>query len=192
MSVINFTVQFDVLSNREDGSDEGSDTDIVALTGPVTFTPLFADQRLVLADDLSPRAAGLKLRKQSGWIDTDGQLKTGPGGTVGVRLWANDPIFDLDRLVYQVDFDVRTPLGGTVRVDPGFFEAPATDTTVNLADVLETSASGVVAAPPIASGTFINGQLRFVNADGSTVAPIDIPPGVLVFVDNGDSTWSVE
>jgi len=192
VSIINFTVQFDVLSNREDGSDSGSDTDIVALSGPVTFTALFGDEKLVLADNLSPRAAGLKLRKQSGWIDTDGRLKTGPGGAVGVRLWANDPIFDLDRLVYQVDFDVRTPLGERVRVAPGFFEAPTTDTTVNLVDVLETSASGVVGASPIASGTLSDRQVFFVNADGSAVAPIDIPSGVLVFVDNGDSTWSVE
>jgi hypothetical protein len=35
-----------------------------------------------------------------------------------------------------------------------------------------------------------DGDVVFENADGSNLDPIAIPEGYLVFVDNGDSTWS--
>jgi hypothetical protein len=35
------------------------------------------------------------------------------------------------------------------------------------------------------------GDLVFVNPDGSPLPAIQVPDGVTVFVNNGDSTWSV-
>jgi hypothetical protein len=191
VSVINFTVNYDLLASQTDSGDAGVDSDLVALIGSVVFTPLFADNKPVLAADHSPRPAGLKLQPISGYLDSDGRLKAAPGGSVGVRLPARDPIMDLDALFYRVDFTVRTAAGEPVKVDPGFFEAPATDTTVELAEVLESTLAAAAAAPRLSGGTFNGaGDVVFENADGSTLEPIAIPQGYLVFLDNGDSTWS--
>jgi hypothetical protein len=192
MSVINFTVNYDLLASQTDLADVGVDSDLVALIGTVVFTPLFADNRAVLAANHSPRPAGLKLQPISGYLDTDGRLKASPGGSVGVQLPARDPIMDLDTLFYRVDFNVRTPAGEPVKVDPGFLEAPTSNTTVQLADVLESTLALAAAAPRLIGGTFDeDGDVVFENADGSTLQPIAIPEGYLVFVDNNDSTWSV-
>jgi hypothetical protein len=119
-------------------------------------------------------------------------LKASLGGVVGVRLPARDPIMDLDNLFYRVDFNVRTPAGEPVRVDPGFFEAPIVDIAVELAEAMLSTLAAAAAAPRISGGTFNEGgDVVFENADGSTLRPIPIPEGYLVFVDNGDSTWSV-
>ena len=191
MSVINFTVNYDLLASQTDSADAGVDSDLVALIGTVVFTPLFADNRAVLAADHSPRPAGLKLQPISGYLDSDGRLKASPGGVVGVRLPARDPIMDLDSLFFRVDFNVRTTAGEPVKVDAGFFEAPASATTVQLAEVLESTLAAAAAAPRLSGGTFNeDGDVVFENADGSTLRPIPIPEGYLVFVDNGDSTWS--
>ena len=192
MTVINFTVNYDLLASQTDLADAGVDSDLVALIGSVVFTPVFADNRAVLAPTRNPRPAGLKLQPISGYLDTDGRLKSAPGGVVGVRLPAKDPVMDLDSLFFRVDFNVRTPAGEPVKVDPGFFEAPMVDTTVQLAEVLESTLAAAAAAPRLSGGTFNeDGDVVFENADGSTLEPIEIPDGFLVFVDNGDSTWSV-
>lgn len=191
MAITNFTVEYKLFSNQADGSDAGLDVDIIALVGTVTFTPVAIDARPIQAPGYSPDPAGFRIRPITGYIDSDGVLYAERGGAEGVRLWANDPVFQLPKLVYQVDFNVTTPLGEQVRVDRGYLTAPATDTTVNLADVMESSAPAAFGAPAIASGTFTEDSVAFVNADGSAVAAIEIPEGVLVFTDNGDSTWSV-
>lgn len=192
MTLINFTVNFDVLAVQADSDDGNLDSDISALTGVVTFTPVLGDQRPVLAADYQPRPAGFKLLPVQGVIDTDGRLKRAKSSDVGVRLPANDPVLELDTLVYRVDFALTTLLGEPVRVDGGFFAAPDEDTTVNLAVVLETVASAAFGAPRLSGGEFnLDGDIVFTSADGSTLSPIEIPEGVLVFTDNGDSTWSV-
>lgn len=191
MSVINFTVNYDFLASQTDSNDAGADSDLVALSGTVVFTPVFADKRPVLAATHSPRPAGLKLQPISGYLDSDGRLKAAPGGAVGVRLPAKDPIMDLDALIYKVDFNVRTPSGEKVAVKNGYFYAPDADTTIQLAEVLESTLAEVAAAPRLSGGSFVNGDIIFQNADGSVLPAIDIPEGYLVFVDNDDSTWSV-
>lgn len=194
MSIVNFTVTFDALASEPDSADTDIEADTISLIGEARFTPQFADDRFVLAPDYSPRPAGFKPRTFVGYIDTDGRLKASSGGPVGVRLWANDPVFDLggDPLIYKVDFDLRTPLGEPVPVESGYFTAPTDDSVVNLADVLQSSLALAAGAPGITGGYFDEaGDVVFENADGSFVAPIDIPAGTLVFVDNGDSTWSV-
>jgi hypothetical protein len=77
-------------------------------------------------------------------------------------------------------------------VDTVYFEAPDSDVTVQLAEVLESALSSAAGAPRISGGYFNDdGDVVFENADGSALPPIEIPEGFLVFVDNQDSTWSV-
>lgn len=193
MSIIQFTVRLDVLSNRAfDSTDSGSDADVLPLVGEVVFTPRFADDRLALAESLAPRPSGVKLRPFTGFVDIDGQLKTVPGGTLGVRLIANDPVFEFtDPLLYQVSFLLRTAAGQAVKIDDSYFTAPSTDTTVYLAEVLQPTIPLAAAAPPISQGSFNgSGDLVLQNSDGTVLPAIAIPDGYSVFVDNGDSTWS--
>jgi hypothetical protein len=192
VSVINFTVNYDLLASQTDSADAGADSDLVALIGTVVFTPLFDDNRAVLATDHSPRPAGFKLQPISGYLDSDGRLKAAPGGVVGVRLPAHDPIMDVDAVIYRVDFNVRTAAGEKVAVDHGYFEAPSTDTTVQLADVLQSTLAAAAQAQGLVGGYFDgDGDVVFEDGDGNFLPPIAIPDGVTVFVDNGDSTWSV-
>jgi lysophospholipase L1-like esterase len=144
VSIINFTVNYDLFGSETDSADAGADADIVALIGDVTFTPVTSDDKPVQAPGYAPRPAGFKLRKFVGYLDSDGRLKSSRNGAVGVRLWANDPVFDLDQLTYRVDFDLRTPIGDKVSVDGGYFVAPSTDGTINLANVLTSTGSAAV------------------------------------------------
>jgi len=191
VTLINFTVEYDLLAAVTDTDGSGSDADIVPLTGPVTFSPVFEDNRAALAPNYSPRSAGFKLLPISGYLDADGRLKDRPSGTVGVRLPADDPVLGLSQLMYQVSWDVHTTEGQPVKVDTGYFIAPSTDSTINLADVLESTAFDAFSSNRIVSGTFGDGTVTFTNFDGTTIGPIEIPDGVLVFVDNNDGTWSV-
>ena len=188
MSIINFTVEYDQLATQSDSSDAGVDSDLVALIGSVTFTPILTDERPVMAPDYSPRPTGIKLLPIIGYVDSDARLKSRPGGDVGVRLPANDPLLELDSLTYRVDFNLRTPLGKPVPVNGGFIAAPVNDQVVNLADVIYSSSS--IGAPSIVGGSFDDDSVTFENLDGTFLEPITIPDGTLVFVDNGDSTWS--
>lgn len=139
MSIINFTVNFDLFASQTDSSDSGVDADIVPLIGTVTFTPLTTDNRPILAPTYTPRPAGFKVLPFTGYLDVDGRLKSERSGATGVRLWANDPVLKLNTLNYKVEFDLRTPLGERVKVDPGYFTAPSTDVSVQLADVLQST-----------------------------------------------------
>ena len=139
MSVTNFTVHYDQFASRTDSDDAGLDADLIPLVGTVVFTAATLDGRPVMAPTLSPRPAGLKFRPFIGHIDSDGRLKSAPGGTVGVRLWANDPKFNLDRLVYRVTFNLMTEAGERLNVEGGVFDAPTEDVSVNLASVLKSA-----------------------------------------------------
>jgi hypothetical protein len=191
VSVINFTVNYDLLASQTDSADVGADSDLVALIGTVVFTPDFADKKAVMAADHNPRPAGLKLQPISGYLDSDGRLKAAPGGAVGVRLPAKDPIMDVDGLIYRVDFNVHTAAGEKVQVDPGFFEAPESDQIVELAEVLQSSLASTAQAQGLVGGFFNgNGDVVFEDGDGNFLESIPIPDGFLLFLDNGDSTWS--
>jgi hypothetical protein len=146
VSIINFTVEYDQFASQSDGTDSGVDSDLIALIGSVTFTPLFADEKPVLAPGYDPRPAGFKLLPIIGYIDSDARLKSRPGGDVGVRLPANDPVFELESLTYKVEFNLRTPLGKPVTVEGGYLVAPDEDVTLNLADVLEPTGAASIQA----------------------------------------------
>lgn len=189
MSVLNFTVEYDLFASHDDSDDGGVDADVVPLVGAVTFSPVLSGGAVLAPTYATP--SGFKLLPFTGYLDSDGRLKSGPGGTTGVRLWANDPVFDLDVLAYQVEFNVRTVYGQPVVVEGGVFNAPETDSVVSLAEVLVSGSSIFAGAPRITGGEFDGGTVTFENSDGTSVAPITIPAGTLVFTDNGDSTWSV-
>lgn len=189
MSLINFTVTYDQLIAQADGADDNTDLDIVGLVGDVHFDPMLSSERPILAPAYTPRPAGFKLTRVTGYLDSDGRLRASRGGALGVRLWANDPVFNLDNLAYRVIFDLTTPMGQAVRLDGGFFSAPRDDRTLNLASELQSA--GSFGGPRIAGGSFVDSTVIFENSDASFVEAIEIPNGTLVFVDNGDGTWSV-
>ena len=189
MSVINFTVNYDLFTSEADGTDSGTDLDVNALVGTVTFTPVFSEAKAVLAPGYSPRPAGLVPRPVTGYIDSDGRLYNTVGGTVGVRLWANDPVLRLDALTYRVTFDVTTLLGEQVKVVGGYFSAPISDTTINLAYELQSASS--FGGPRLSGGEFVDDTVIFEHSDGTALEAIDVPDGTLVFLDNGDGTWTV-
>lgn len=189
MAIINFTVEFALYGNQADTDDAGVDADQIALVGTVTFTPVTTSDRPILASTYDP-PAGFILRPITGYIDSDGILRASRSGPEGVRLWANDPVFGLTTLSYKVKFDMMTtPLGEVVKVDGGYFTAPEDDRVLNLTEVLQTGVS--IGGPRIIGGTFSDGDVIFENQDGTLLDPIEIPAGTLVFVDNGDGTWSV-
>lgn len=190
MSVINFTVNFDLLATQTDSADAGVDVDTVALGGYVVFTPVLLDEKPILATNYQPRPAALKLRPIVGFIDVDGRLKASKSGPVGIRLVANDPVLELGGpLVYLTQFNIRTSLGEPVVLEDGYFPAPDVDIPVNLVDVLEPATVPLV---NLSGGSFPSpNTVIFENSDGSVLEAITIPEGVVVFVDNGDSTWSV-
>jgi hypothetical protein len=193
MALTQFTAELDFRATTSDSSDAGADADEVALIGEVDFTPQFASDSPILAREYSPRATAFRILTVTGYVDTDGRLKNTRAGTIGVRLISNDPVLELpDPLVYRVDFRLTTPLGQPVRVAAAYFEAPDSDVTVQLAEVFESALSAAAKAPRISGGYFDgDGDVVFENEDGSALPAIEIPEGYLVFVDNGDSTWSV-
>jgi len=188
MSLINFTVKYSQYANSADDVDTNTDLDIIGLVGETTFTPVVRDARPILAPGYSP-PAGFRLRAITGFLDGVGVLRASRTGPDGVRLVANDPVLQLPKLSYRVEFKLTTPLGEPVRVDGGYFSAPQDDRVIYLAEVLQ--AGGSIGGPRISSGDFEGDSVIFENEDGTTISAIAIPPGILVFVDNGDSTWSV-
>lgn len=190
MSLINFTAEFNVFKCGNDWSDIGDDADETPLNGWMTFVPQMEGDGFVVTADYDP-PAGILTDSIFGYVE-NGELKATKGGPVGVRLPANDPVLQLaDPWVYRVKFDLRTPAGRPVKISDRFLLAPTSDVTVQLAEVLASSLSSAAAAPRLSGGSFSGGTVTFENEDGSVLAPISIPGGVVVFVDNGDSTWSV-
>jgi hypothetical protein len=189
MSLINFTIQHDQLAAVDDTSDEGADVDLIPLIGEVTFTPIFDNYRPLLAPDYAPRPTAFTIMPFVGYIGMDGRLRSTRNGSLGVRLIANDPVLQLSSLKYRVSFRLTTPIGEPVRVDGGYFAAPYDDRVINLVDVLQSNSS--LGGPRIVAGEFDGDTVIFENSDGTLLAAITIPEGVLVFTDNGDSTWSV-
>ena len=112
-----------------------------------------------------------------------------------VKLLANTNLLNLDfALYYTVTFS-QVIYNGRVGKLRGFtFEAPSFDTEVSLIEVMpepgDTGGRGIN-APMLLSAYFNeDGELVFVNADNTVLDPVDVPDGVTVFVDNGDSTWT--
>lgn len=189
MSILNFTVKYALFASLDDSVDEGIDADVAPLTGTARFTPITRDDIApIMAPSYDP-PAGFRLLPITGYIDANGVLRASRGGPEGVRLWANDPVLGLSALGYRVDFSVTTLIGEEVPTRGGYFAAPNDDRVIELADVLQTGSS--IGGPRLVGGEFTGGDVVFENEDGTFLEAIEIPAGTLVFVDNGDSTWSV-
>ena len=126
MSIVNFTVHYDDLSNDID--DTAAEINTAAHIGPVRFTTQISPGARVPAPEYNPRPTGFGFRVFSGYLDTDGRLKNKRGGTPGVKLWANDPVFTgLPRLEYRVQAELTDALGRPVLFDGFNFDAPGPD-----------------------------------------------------------------
>lgn len=112
-----------------------------------------------------------------------------------VRLLANSALLELDALWYQVTFSQVIYNGRAGKLKGFVFQAPSYDTEVSLIGLTPppNQTGGIGINAPLLLSAFWNadGELVFVNADGSILEPITVPNGVLAFTDNGDSTWSV-
>jgi hypothetical protein len=106
---VNFTLKGRGWTNDVD--DASGDIGRTSVTGWFMFTPQL--NRPVNSPDDTPDPSNYWLRDFKGFMDSDGQLKNAPGGTVGVRLWANDPLFNLARLPYRIDAELTDPIGRT-------------------------------------------------------------------------------
>jgi len=132
MTLINFTVHYDVL--QAVAPSPPGDVVTVALSGTVEFVPKISAP--AQSAGYSPRPAGVVLAPVVAVIDADGQLKDAVGGNVGVRLVACDPVLGLANLPYIVRFALVDVNAKPVAFPAASFEAPATDTVVNLVNVM--------------------------------------------------------
>ena len=141
-----FTVEADFRSVIADAATD-SDYDPQAngsVSATVTFTPVLATGDLILATGASPRPIAYAAMPVVAKIDVaDGRLKlrTDPdaGGTgtyTPVRLLADTPLLELATpLYYQVSF-TAVKFNGVTGMITGFtFQAPNSDTTINLIEV---------------------------------------------------------
>jgi hypothetical protein len=135
-----FTLTYELGTNDPDLIPAGPDPDLVPLTGPVRVEPQPRDRK-----PIQTPAGGLRPRSFQGYLDSDGVLKDRAGGTPGMRVWLNDPAWEIAEYWYAVKFDVATGMGETVAIDGGFFEAPTTDIVIPLQQVLASTGSSIVA-----------------------------------------------
>lgn len=190
---LNFTVHYDDRANDID--DVSGDIDSTALIGPVYFIPGFTPGARVPAPEYDPRSTGFAFRAFAGYIDTDGRLKNERGGTPGVRLWANDPVFELERLQYQVRADLTDSRGRRIPFTPFYFNAPDEDKVVDLARHMPRPGQSFGRGPDawqlVGAEFDPAGDIVFINEDGSTLSPIELADDTIMVVDNGDGTLSV-
>lgn len=127
---LNFTLKYaDRVSSIEDDEGDVADTPGV---GKIFLKPAFpAGVRIPVLEYL-PEPTGLGLRTFEGFLDTDGTLKKKEGGEGDLRVWANDPAWNLDRLQYQVSAQLTDLQGYPVPFYSFYFDAPKVDTVIYL------------------------------------------------------------
>lgn len=190
---IYFTVAADYRSVVADAaSDSDYDPQLGSVTATVTFTPLLTGGDVILATGASPRPTGFAPTPVVALIDpADGRLKlrTGPdsGGTgtfAPVRLLADSPLLELDQpLYYQVAFTGVLFNGRPASITGFTFQAPTSDTTINLITVGRQPgqpASGIIKIAP--GAVRLNEENKAVFSFGGVDIPdpIDLvtgPPG---------------
>ena len=191
---LNFTVTYSDRIN--DTEDVSGDVSAAIVTGPMFFEPRLLPGQRIPDPDYPSRPTGLALRTFTGYLDTDGLLKTEPGGEEGLRVWANDPNWNLPRLQYRVRAELTDLYGKPVRWHSFSFDAPATTADRNLVQYMPLPGQKFGRGPGaynITGGSFDeDGNLVLVNSDGSALQPIaPVDDGTLIFVDNSDGTVSV-
>lgn len=176
---LNFTVRYrDRVNDVDDAAGDVAETPGV---GWIYFDLNTEPGARIPVRDFAPEPRGLGVRTFTGYLDTDGLLKHEPGGEEGLRLWANDPAFDVARLQYRVRAELTDLLGRPLRLAPFYFDAPTTDTTVYLA--LEMPRPGLKfnrGRPGFGfarDGATVNedGQLVLTREDGQPLGAVTIP-----------------
>lgn len=185
---LNFTLRHKERVNDVD--DPTGDVQLVIGVGALLFTPTFTPgARIPYGVDI-----GIATRGFPAYLDTDGELKSAAGETAGLRLWANDPDFNIDRFQYRVSAPggLTDFFGRPVPFQEFNFDAPSVDTTWYLKDLVPPPGQKFGRgrpAWPLVGGSVAAGVLTLQNGDGSTLSGITLPTGTLV--DNGDGTISI-
>lgn len=171
-----------VYSDRiNDVDDVTGDTAAQVVTGPVYIEPCLLPGQRIPDPDYPSRPTGLALRTFTGYLDTDGLLKTEPGGEEGLRVWANDPNWNLPRLQYRVRAELTDLLGRPVRWHALNFDAPTEDIEVDLTLELPVPGQKFGRGRPgfglARDGVSVNGsgQMVLTREDGYNLDPVTIP-----------------
>jgi hypothetical protein len=174
---IQFTAIYDDLVN--DNTDSSGDISAVPSMGPVYFVPTLLPGYRIPALTNLPRPAGIGIRAFEGFIDTDGRLKSAPGGDIGVRLWANDPDWNLPRLQYQVRAELTDGFGIPVPWNAFYFDAPDADLNIDLGRELpppgQKFGRGRSGFGVGGLGVTGEGQLQLSREDGLILGSVTVP-----------------
>ncbi len=177
---LSFTVTYSDRIN--DTEDVSGDVGATIVTGPMYFEPCLLPGQRIPDPDYPSRPTGLAMRTFTGFLDTDGLLKSEAGGEEGVRLWANDPAWSVDRLQYRVRADLTDLVGNPVRWQSFSFDAPTEDIEVLLTLELPLPGQKFGRGRPgfglqHGGGVDINesGQLVLLREDGQEVGAVTVP-----------------
>jgi hypothetical protein len=166
-----FTVVADFKSVVGDlASDADYDPQLGSVTADVTFLPVLDQGDVILATSATPRPTGFLAAPIVGFIDTDGRLKmrtaTDVGGSTDlgyapVRLLADTDLLELETpLFYQVSFSNVQYNGARGTINPFTFQAPTSDTTLNLITVARAPGQ-----PPTSITRLAPGGVRLEDGD---------------------------
>lgn len=163
-----------------DITDVTGDRAWVPVMGPLLAEPTFKPgARIPYGLDMAYRPRAVLM-----WLDADGELKPSKGGSVGVRLDANDPAFNLSRLQYRITApEGLTDANGEV-VDWAavYFDAPKDDQIVYLSKELPKPGQKFGRGRPgfgiATNGLDVNadGQLVITREDGTVLPPVFTVP----------------
>ena len=177
---LSFTVTYSDRIN--DTEDVSGDVAATIVTGPMYFEPCLLPGQRIPDPDYPSRPTGLAMRTFTGFLDTDGVLKTEAGGEEGVRLWANDPAWEVERLQYRVRADLTDLLGSPVRWHSFNFDAPTEDIVRDLTLEIPLPGQKFGRGRPgfgLAKDTGVDingdGQLVLVREDGYELGAVTVP-----------------
>ena len=170
-------------------------------TAPTTYRVSFTTNLNPSSDLIAYNGTLYKIDIVYAGIESDGTLTHATMTAGGVLTLDSDPIVlvasnGLSVVNFQYRFQLEQPVGNKwVALTNFWFDAPAGGATVDLADVVPVAGTDRWRGPraDVVSGYFDDaGDLVLVNVDNSETTPIGpIPDGASVWVDNGDSTWSI-
>lgn len=161
-----FTCAADYAAALADGIDGDVDPDITPVTATVMFTPLIESGGVFKAVTYTPRPTGFVPVKVPAKIGTDGRLAARVG-QADVRLVAETSVLGLasgSHLYYKVEFSDEKVAGVRTSIGDFTFQAPTSDTTVNLISVTPAAGSqavGITKVGPDAVRLNGSGQVVF-------------------------------